>query len=80
METKMPHALCPSPERENPTVNIEVYCGGRTNIIVTRYRFNLYNQRDDPMDTYITELRNNVASCEYDVMEDSLPRDCIVCG
>ena len=47
---------------------------------VVRYRFNYYNQASVSMETYIRELRNRIAHCEYGVLEDSLLRDRLVCG
>ena len=57
-----------------------VYCEGRTNTTVIRYRFNSYNQTDETMDVYIRELKNRIACCNYMQGEDDMLCDRIVCG
>ena len=56
------------------------YCVGKTNITVTRYRFNSYNQSTEQMDTYIRELQNRISYCDYDEIEDSMLCDRLVSG
>ena len=47
---------------------------------MVRYEFNPYNQINESIETYIRELRNRITHCEYDVIEDSLLCDRLVCG
>ncbi|UYV80580.1 hypothetical protein LAZ67_19000797 [Cordylochernes scorpioides] len=51
----------------------------RPNLIVQRYHFNKHNQGNEPIATYIAELRRLSENCEFVDLDDRL-RDRLVCG
>ncbi|UYV64000.1 K02A2.6-like [Cordylochernes scorpioides] len=51
----------------------------RPNLIVQRYHFNRHSQGDEPIATYIAELRRLSENCEFVDLDDRL-RDRLVCG
>ena len=68
-------------DKLTPLINaFKEYCVGKTNITVTRYQFNSYDQSSETMDTYIRELQNRITYCDYGVIEDSMLCDRLVCG
>ena len=57
------------------------YCEGKKNVTVIRYRFNTTVQQEgQSFDSYLTELRNKVKTCDYGELENSLLKDRIICG
>ena len=54
------------------------YCTGKSNIIITRYKFNTHNQTNETMLEYITSLRDKIKDCDYGLLHDCLLHDCIV--
>ena len=68
-------------DKLQPLVNaFREYCQGKTNITVTRYQFNSFNQTNEGMDTYIRELQSRIAYCDYGNVENSMLCDRLVCG
>ncbi|UYV72087.1 K02A2.6-like [Cordylochernes scorpioides] len=51
----------------------------KPNVIVQRYHFNKHNQGNEPIATYIAELRRLSENCEFVDLDDRL-RDRLVCG
>ena len=59
----------------------EQYCEPRKNTIYEGYLFFLRGQESgEPIDKYVTVLRNMADSCEFEDLKDSLIRDRIVFG
>ena len=56
------------------------YCEGKTNLTITRYQFNSFNQTTEHMDEYIRELQNKVTYCDYGPVEKSILCDRLICG
>ena len=57
------------------------YCAPRKNETYERYVFRSRVQKHlEPMDKFITDLKNKVKSCGFGTLEDSLVRDQIVLG
>ena len=51
------------------------------NLTYIRHVFFTQNQgQDEPIDNYVTDLRNKAQSCEFEHLADGLIRDRIVCG
>ncbi|UYV80805.1 K02A2.6-like, partial [Cordylochernes scorpioides] len=51
----------------------------KPNVIVQRYHFNKHNQGNEPIATYIAELRRLSENCEFVDLDDRL-RDRLLCG
>ena len=62
------------------TEAFEEYCTGKCNTTVVRFKFNSYHQTTQCMETYIRELKQRIAYCEYGELESTLLRDKLVCG
>ncbi len=59
----------------------EAYCVPKRNITYERHRFFTCSQREgERIDQYVTELKNRAKTCEFELLNDSLIRDRIVCG
>lgn len=59
----------------------EAFCKPRKNITWERHIFNTRNQKSsEPIDQYVTDLRNKSKGCEFGELTDGLIRDRIVCG
>ncbi|KAL4008088.1 hypothetical protein ACER0C_001940 [Sarotherodon galilaeus] len=58
----------------------EEYCNPKKNITYERYKFFMCVQEDMPISQYITELKLRAKSCEFGQLQESLIRDCVVCG
>jgi hypothetical protein len=59
------------------------YCEPRKNLTYIRHVFFTRNQgQDEPIDNYVTDLRNKAQQCEFEHLSDGLIRDRIVtqCG
>ena len=57
------------------------YCEPRKNLTYIRHVFFTRNQgQDEPIDNYLTDLRNKAQPCEFEHLSDGLIRDRIVCG
>ena len=56
------------------------YCEGKTNLTITRYQFNSFNQTTEHMDEYIRELQNKITYCDYGPVEKSILCDRLICG
>ncbi|XP_061193379.1 uncharacterized protein K02A2.6-like [Saccostrea echinata] len=57
------------------------YCNPRKNIIFERHIFNSRSQGPaEPIDSYVTNLKNKAKSCEFGEIKDSLIRERIVQG
>jgi len=59
----------------------EDYCVGETNVTYERYLLNKRVQEpNEPFDSFMTELRRLIKSCEYGTLEESIFKDRIVIG
>lgn len=59
----------------------EEYCSPRKNIVYERFVFfNTTQKEGQSFDSFLTELKKNAATCEFDGQEESLIRDRIVFG
>ena len=68
-------------DKHAPLVEVfRTYCQGKNNIIVVRYRFNMFKQMIQDMETFIRELKHQVSQCDYGALENQLLRDQLVCG
>ena len=69
-------------DKIEPLLNkFENYCNPKRNVTFERYKFNLRNQKEsEPIDQYVTELKNLAASCEFRDLKDELLRDRILMG
>src|SRR3989442_2361033 len=57
------------------------YCIGETNVTYERYLLNKRVQEpNEPFDSFMTELRRLVKSCDYGTLEESIIKDRIVIG
>jgi len=57
------------------------YCIGETNVTYERYVLNNRVQdANDSFDSFLTDIRRLVKSCEYDGLEESIVKDRIVIG
>lgn len=57
------------------------YCEPRKNVTYTRHIFFTRNQSPyEPIDSYVTDLKNKAKPCEFGDLMDGLIRDRIVCG
>ena len=57
------------------------YCEPRKNLTYIRHVFFTRIQgQDEPIDNYLTDLRNKAQPCEFEHLSDGLIRDRIVCG
>src|SRR6266516_3134093 len=57
------------------------YCIGETNITYERYILNKRVQEpNEPFDSFMTELRRLIKSCDYGMLEESIIKDRIVIG
>ena len=56
-------------------------CNPQGNVIVERHKFNTRDQKqNEPIETYIADLRSLADNCEYGDLRDELIRDRLVCG
>ena len=59
----------------------ERHCIGEINVTYERYMFNRRVQEvGESFDNFLSELRRLMRTCQYDTLEDSIPRDRIVIG
>ena len=59
----------------------ERYCIPRKNVTMERYKFNTRLQgKSEPIDQFVTDLRNMTQNCAFGAMTEELIRDRIVCG
>ena len=57
------------------------YCNPRKNVTYERHSFNTRTQKEgEPLDAFVTELKQKASLCEFGELKDSLIRDRIVCG
>ncbi|EFA13231.1 hypothetical protein TcasGA2_TC004271 [Tribolium castaneum] len=57
------------------------YCQPLKNITIERFNFNSIVQREgETFDSFVTELQNKVATCEFGTLKEGLIRDRIVYG
>ena len=57
------------------------YCIGETNVTYERYVLNnRVHEANESLDSFLTEIRRLVKSCEYDGLEESIVKDRIVIG
>ena len=57
------------------------YCKPKQNVTIERYHFNMRMQdKAEPIDQYITDLRLIAKNCSFGDLEDELIRDRIICG
>ena len=60
---------------------LEAHCVDDTNIVFQRFKFNSRNQNsDEDFDTYVANLRQLAAKCNFKDLHDELIRDRVILG
>ena len=71
-------------QKKDPTAILDAlgeYFKPAKNVIYERYKFGCCKQEtDEPMDSFLTRLRERAASCEYCGLKDEMIRDRLVLG
>ena len=58
---------------------LESYCIPKTNVTFERFTFNTRTQHDgEPIEQYVTELKNIAATCDYRELRNELSYDCVI--
>ncbi|XP_050519068.1 uncharacterized protein LOC126893159 [Diabrotica virgifera virgifera] len=72
----------PEPNKFDSVISeFKKYCAPRRNKTYERFVFNKRNQAaDEPFDSYLSDLKKLIQSCEYETQEDSILTDRLVLG
>ena len=66
---------------ENVVDKFKAYCEPKTNVTYERYVFfNRCQAADEPIDSFVTNLKKLAGTCEFAALKDSLVKDRIVMG
>ena len=64
---------------EDAKLALQNYFAPKRNVVSERYKFRSREQRpDEPIDSYLTALRELAKSCEFGTLEEEMIRDQIV--
>ena len=80
----MHNVILDDDQKKDPTAILDAlgeYFKPEKNVIYERYKFGCCKQEtDEPIDSFITRLRERAASCEYRGLKDEMIRDKLVLG